>query len=253
MALALAGFALPGAPASSVAAVGDPVAAIQHQLVKGRGVRVVVYNTSNNGDGWRRFKPTKGVVGFGDGKVMATDLVDHQMQGVRDICIGKRIWQYKPWGNDPKGKKWVTYPWKCDLRLGAGDLRLDKPAVLAAVLSTATSERPSGTYDSVSTTLHQGVMTFRQLWEVRPELRPKREDESSSWPIEWRLWIGKDGLVRRAWVTWRESDQSSLKGATNGQGWFGFAEDIRYSGWGTKLTIKPPPPTQTTAINFPKH
>ncbi|MFE0075029.1 hypothetical protein ACFWYW_39830 [Nonomuraea sp. NPDC059023] len=251
MVLALAGSALTGAPATSAAAVGDPVTAIQHQMVEGRGVRVVVHRTYNDGRGWRRFKPTKGVVGFGAGKVVATDLVDHQVGGSRDICIGKHLWQKGPLQTHVKDKKWVRYPWTCELRLAAGDLRLDKPAVLAAVLSTTTSERPSGTYDEVSTTLHQGVMTFRRLWEVLPELRPEPEDERGSWPIEWRLWVGEDDLVRRAWVRWRRPDHSSFKGATHGQGWFGFVEDIRYADWGMKLTIKPPPPAQTRAISIP--
>ncbi|MEV1242695.1 hypothetical protein [Nonomuraea sp. NPDC049750] len=91
--LTLAGPALVGAPASDAATTDDPAAAIQRQLVKGHGVRTTRYTTFryttfNSGSGWERFKPTKGVVGFGDGKVVATDLWDFQVRkaGVRDIC-----------------------------------------------------------------------------------------------------------------------------------------------------------------------
>lgn len=259
MVLALAGSALHAVPAPSVAAAGtavDPVAAIQRQMVKGRGVRVVEYSTFNNGDGWDRFKPTKGVIGFGNGKVVATDLVDHQIRKSRDICIGKRQWEHDPSKKHPKGKKWVTFPvmfaWQCELRLEAGNLRLDKPEMFAAVLATTTSEQPSEMYDGVPTTLRQGVMTFSQLWALRPELRPKQEYGHSEWPIQWRLWIGKDGLVRRVWVKWKEPEYEEFKGVSGGQGWFGHVDDIRYSDWGMKLTIKPPPPAQTRALKLPK-
>ncbi|MFI6900587.1 hypothetical protein ACIBKY_04970 [Nonomuraea sp. NPDC050394] len=175
---------------------------------------------------------------------------------MRDICIGKHLWVHDPSQKRPKSKKWVTLseitPWMCKLHLEAGSLQLDKPDVLAAVLATTASEQPSATYDGVSTTLHQGVMSFRQLWAVRPELHPEpRDGEYGEWPIEWRLWIGTDGLVRWVWVKWRQPE-GRFKGGTGGQGWFGFIDDVRYSDWGTKLTIKPPPPSQTTVLKLPK-
>ncbi|MFI9597513.1 hypothetical protein [Nonomuraea sp. NPDC052265] len=253
--LTFAGATLPGLPAPGAAAAWtavDPVAATRRQMVKGHGVRIVQHSTFNNNGEWERFKPTKGVIGFGDGKVVATDLVDHQVDDVRDICIGKRQWVYDPTKKRAEGKKWVALPvllpYQCRLRLEVGYLQLDKPKVFAAVLATRTSERPSDRYDGVPTTLHEGVMTSRQLWDVRPELRPEQDDnEYAEWPVTWRLWIGQDGLVRRGWVKWRQPE-GRLKGATGGQGWFGFVEDIRFSHWGMKVTIKPPPRSQTTAF-----
>ncbi|WP_188196762.1 hypothetical protein [Nonomuraea sp. SYSU D8015] len=35
----------------------------------------------------------------------------------------------------------------------------------------------------------------------------------------------------------------------NRQGWWGRVVDVRYSDWGMKLTIKPPPAAQTIALN----
>ncbi|MGW4406466.1 hypothetical protein ACWEJ6_20710 [Nonomuraea sp. NPDC004702] len=237
-------------PAYGAATADDPVAAIQRQLVDGHGVRITEYSTFNSGPvfGWERFKPTQGVVGFGAGKVVATDLWDHQLgeAGVRDICIGDREWEYDPKEKRlPAGKKWVTFKWPCRLRLETGYLRLDRPAVLAAVLATTTSTKASGIYDGSPTTLHEGSITFRQLWKVRPDLRGDTlKDEHGEWGIDWRLWIGEDGLVRRAWSKWREPEGDKWKGATNGQGWFGYIHDVRYSDWGMKLTIKPPPTAQ---------
>ncbi|SEG96326.1 hypothetical protein SAMN05444920_109348 [Nonomuraea solani] len=256
--LTVTGLALLGVPAVGAAKAGDPVAAIQRQLVKGHGVRITEYSTFNSGPflGWERFKPTKGVVGFGDGKVVATDLWHYQLgeAGVRDLCIGKRLWEYDPKDKPRNGKKWVTFKHPCVLRLETGYLRLDKPDVLAAVLATTTTTKASDTYDGSPTTLREGSISFRQLWNVRPELRDgTMENEHADWEIDWRLWIGQDGLVRRAWSKWREPEGEKWKGATDGQGWFGFVKDVRYSDWGIKLTIKPPPTAQTIALNKLKH
>ncbi|GAA2211380.1 hypothetical protein GCM10009850_068390 [Nonomuraea monospora] len=256
--LSVIGSALYGTPAVGAATAGDPVAAIQRQLVKGYGVRITEYDTFNSGriSGWERFKPTKGVVGFGDGKVAATDLWDFQLgvAGVRDICIGKRIWDYDPADKLPNGKKWVTFKYPCVLRLQTGHLRLDEPKVLAAVLETTKTTKASDTYDGTPTTLHEGSISFRQLWNVRPELRDGSvKNEHADWEIDWRLWIGKDGLVRRAWSKWREPEGDKLKGLSDGQGWFGYVKDVRYSDWGMRLTIKPPPAAQTIAFDKLKH
>lgn len=252
--LTVTGLALYGAPAVGAAKAGDPVAAIQRQLVKGHGVRITEYSTFNSDptSGWERFKPTKGVVGFGDGKVVATDLWHHQLgkAGERVICIGERLWVYNPEAKLPKGKKWVAIKDACVKPLETGYLRLDTPAVLAAVLATTTTTNASDTYDGSPTTLHQGSISFRQLWNVRPDLRGgSLHDEHADWEVDWRLWIGKDGLVRRAWSKWRQPEGEAMKGITGGRGWYGFVEDARYSDWGMKLTIKPPSAAQTIAFN----
>ncbi|MEV0312327.1 hypothetical protein [Nonomuraea fuscirosea] len=255
MTLTVAGLALHGgAPAVGAAKAGDPVAAIQRQLVKGHGVRITEYSTFNSDptSGWERYKPTKGVLAFGDGKVVATDLWHHQLgkAGERVICIGERLWVYNPEAKLPKGKKWVAIKDACVKPLETGYLRLDTPAVLAAVLATTTSTNASDTYDGSPTTLHQGSISFRQLWNVRPALRGgSLHDEHADWEIDWRLWIGKDGLVRRAWSKWRQPEGEAMKGITGGRGWYGFVEDVRYSDWGMKLTIKPPSAAQTIAFS----
>jgi hypothetical protein len=114
----LVGSAFSGMPASGADVAGDPSTAVKRQLVKGHGVRIVRDNTFNMGDGWERFKPTKGVIGFGDGKAVATDVWDPQLgeADVRHICIGGRRWEYNPKEKRPNGKKWSTIKAYCDLR-----------------------------------------------------------------------------------------------------------------------------------------
>ncbi|WP_043641314.1 hypothetical protein [Nonomuraea candida] len=252
--LTVTGLALYGSPAAGAAEAGDPVAAIQRQLVKGHGVRITRHITSASSwfPSWERAKPTVGTVGFGDGKVVATDLWYHQAEGAgaRHICIGKRLWEYIPKKKWPEGRKWVTTRFPCVLYLGTGYLRLDEPAVLAAVLATTTSARTSGSYDGSPTTLHEGSISFRQLWNVRPELRDGSvKEEHADWEIDWRLWIGKDGLVRRAWSKWREPAGEEPGSTTDGRHWYGFVDDVRYSDWGMKLTIKPPRAARTISAH----
>ncbi|MFI7700801.1 hypothetical protein [Nonomuraea sp. NPDC049480] len=248
MVLTLGALSLTSLPASSTAEALDPVTAIQRQLVKGKGVRIDDRRTFNGGGygGWERFKPVKGIVGFGNGKVVATDLRDYNFakSGLRNICIGKRAWQYEP-KKLPKGKTWVTYPWECELRLQSGYVRFDAPAVFEAVLATTASKKPGNAYEGIATTYYEGAITLRQLWEVEPALRVGFDEEDGDRKIDWRLWIGKDQLVRRAWTKWRVPEPEALKGVSRGQGWFGYIHDVRYSEWGMKVAINPPSAAQT--------
>ncbi|MFG1685864.1 hypothetical protein ACGFNP_37270 [Nonomuraea sp. NPDC049269] len=250
-ALTLAASVLTGAPAAGAGTAPDPVAAMQRQLVKGHGVRIDQRDTFNSGLDWDRLEPEKGVIGFGNGKVVATDLRDYNSakRGTRNLCIGERGWQYKPKGL-PHGKTWVTYKWPCQLAVGSEYIRLDEPATFKAVLATTTSRRPAGTYDGTRTTLYQGTITFGQLNDAHPakDISPLSKPEYADWTVSWRLWIGQDQLVRRAWSKWREPETEAMKGATSGQGWFGFVCDVHLSDWGMKADIQPPPRDRTATI-----
>ena len=243
-ALTLAASTLTGAPAASAGAAPDPVTAIQRQLVKGHGVRIDERDTFNSGLDWDRLKPVKGVIGFGNGKVVATDMRDYNSakHGTRSLCIGERGWTYDP-KKLPKGKTWVTYKWPCKLTVGLDYIRLDEPASFKALLATTTSRQPAGTYDGTRTTLYQGTITFGQLNDAHPakDISPLSKPEYADWTVSWRLWIGQDGLVRRAWSKWREPKPE----ATTGQDWYGFVDDVRLSDWGVRADIQPPPRNRT--------
>ncbi|MEU8320652.1 hypothetical protein AB0C33_20040 [Nonomuraea sp. NPDC048881] len=238
-------------------AVSDPADAIQRRLVPGHGVKIVQRTRVNWFGSWSTHKPVRGVVGFGKGKIVATDLTNYNLgrHGIRNICIGKRGYQlYAEPDPDqplPPGKSWVTYEWPCRLVLKSGHhVSLSDPATLRAVLATTARKRPAGVYDGVRTTLHEGAITFAQLHKVNPAMRigfrSKPTGEYASWKVSWRLWIGRDQLVRRAWSAWREPNDSRDKSATENP-YYAFEEDLRLSNWGMKADIQPPPADETVS------
>ncbi|GGT22164.1 hypothetical protein ACFFV7_48550 [Nonomuraea spiralis] len=244
-------------PAVRADAVTDPAGAIQRRLVPGHGVRIVQRTKANWFGSWSTHKPVRGVVGFGKGKIVATDLTNYNLgrAGIRNICIGKRGYQLEARPDAdrplPPGKRWVTYEWPCRLDLKSGHhLSLSDPATLRAVLATTTSRRPAGMYDGVRTTVHEGVITFAQLHKVNPDMRigarSRPTGEYASWKVSWRLWIGPDQLVRRAWSAWRDPNDS-LDRSAGEPPYYSFVEDLRLSDWGMKVDIQPPPADETVS------
>ncbi|MFI6921852.1 hypothetical protein ACIBIZ_18050 [Nonomuraea spiralis] len=134
---------------------------------------------------------------------------------------------------------------------GVRIVSLSDPATLRAVLATTTSRRPAGMYDGVRTTVHEGVITFAQLHKVNPDMRigarSRPTGEYASWKVSWRLWIGPDQLVRRAWSAWRDPNDSLDRSAGEPQH-YSFVEDLRLSDWGMKVDIQPPPADETVSL-----
>ncbi len=244
-------------PAVRADAVVDPVGAIQRQLVPGHGVKIIQRTRVNWSGSWSTHKPVRGVVGFGNGKIVATDLTNFNLgpHGTRNICIGKRGYELhaKPdpdWPLPP-GKSWVTYEWPCQLVLKSGHhVSLSDPATLRAVLATTAHKRPAGVYDGVRTTLYEGAITFAQLHKAKPDMRigfrSRPTGKYATWKVSWRLWIGPDQLVRRAWSSWRDPNDSLDRSAVD-KPYYAFVEDLRLSNWGMKLDIQPPPADETVA------
>jgi hypothetical protein len=255
--LLVASSTVTAGPAVQADAVMDPADAIQRQLVPGHGVRIVERTRSNWFGSWSAHKPVRGVVGFGKGTIVATDLTNSNLgrHGTRNICIGKRGYEsdVKTDLHDPlpPGKTWVTYEWPCQLVLKSGHhVSLSHPATLRAVLATTARKRPAGVYDGVRTTLYEGTITFAQLHKVNPGMRigfrSKPTGKYASWKVSWRLWIGRDQLVRRAWSAWREPNDSRDRSAGE-QPYHAFVEDLRLSDWGMKAGIQPPPADETVS------
>ncbi|MFI6321891.1 hypothetical protein ACIBG8_30455 [Nonomuraea sp. NPDC050556] len=180
-------------PSARADARVDPVGAIQRQLVPGHGVKIVQRARLYMSGGWSTAKPVYGVVGFGKGKVVATDLKNPNLglNGTRNICIGEQGYEsyLKPDPDDPipPDKTWVTYEGTCRLALQSGYVSLTDPVTLRAVLATTERKRPAGAYDGVRTSLYEGSITFEQLYKANPDMavalgfRPT--GEYASWKV----------------------------------------------------------------------
>lgn len=253
----MAASAVTAGPALRADAVVDPAGAIQRQLVPGHGVKIVERSRMFMFGSWSTVKPVRGVVGFGKGKIVATDMKNPNLglRGTRNICIGKRGYesyvQRDPDDPLPPGKTWFTYDRPpCRLVLKSGFVDLADQDTLRAVLATTTDKRPAGVYDGVRTTLYQGTITFAQLGKAKPNLRigfrSKPTGKHGTWKVSWRLWIGGDQLIRRAWSSWREPNDGPNKSPGDDR-YYAFVDDLRLSDWGMKVDIKPPPADETVS------
>ncbi|MEV4018867.1 hypothetical protein AB0J35_51095 [Nonomuraea angiospora] len=246
-------------PAVRADTVVDPTGAIQRQLVPGRGVKIVERSRMYMFGEWSSVKPVRSVVEFGKSTIVARDTKDPNLglRGTRNLCIGKRNYQWDvkrdPEDRLPPGKSWVSFdddlcPSRLVLKSGYVDLA--HAATLNAVLATTTVRRPAGVYDGVGTTRYEGSITFAQLAKAKPGLRisfrSKATGTYGDWKVSWRLWIGSDQLVRRAWSSWREPNDSLDRTAAEDP-YYAFVDDLRLSDWGMKVHITPPPADQTVS------
>ncbi|MFI6595532.1 hypothetical protein ACIBHX_04740 [Nonomuraea sp. NPDC050536] len=233
-----------GAPASATTAQ-DPVTAIQHQLVKGHGVKIVSRGQwDEGGRGWINHLTQHDIVGFSDGKVAGTE-TSYTVDGlhVREICVNGHMYERRG-----KKKRWTGITWRCMKFLGLPLVNLANARILKAILSSTTQTRPDEVYDGTPTTLYQGTITQGQLAAIDPALFGKDAAKCADWVVLWRLWIGKDQLVRRIWTS---SDVCGMD-TKEGDKRFHALDDIRLTDWGMKVTIKPPPASQTKMLTHPK-
>ncbi|MEU7748684.1 hypothetical protein [Nonomuraea sp. NPDC049158] len=243
--------------AGQAAVALDPVAALKRQFVKRHGARITVYSASTTVASDSR-KPTKwstGVVEFDKGGVMATDLT-YPSPGTRHIQTRKRFYEYDkdPALRHPK-KKWVLIDLQPPFLIEVGHIRVTDPATLKAVLATTARTQPGPVYDGTRTTLYEGVITFAELGKAYPKMNigfGAKPEDYPDWTVSWKLWIGQDQLVRRAWSAWREPNNTKNKSFPDE---YISAEivDIRLSRWGMKLHISQPPADQViTAKEYTK-
>ena len=245
--------------AGQAAAALDPVAALKRQFVKRHGVRITVYTASTAIDSDAR-KPTKesaGVVEFGKGGVMATDLAypDAATPGTHYLHTRKRFYeQLSDPAQRPPKKKWILIDWRPDFLIELGHIRVTDPVTLKAVLSTTARTQPGPVYDGTRTTLYEGMITFAQLRKAYPKMSigfGSKPEDYPDWTVSWKLWIGQDQLVRRAWSAWREPND--IKDENFPDEYISAVVDTRLSRWGTKLHISLPPANQViTAKEYRK-
>ncbi len=244
-------------PASAGTATFGPADALRHQIVEGRGVTMSEVTTNIREDGERTAFRKKIRAEFGKGTVAALDVLDVADDRVpkpapRFITIDGRTFCQGWLCPAPEGKSWVVLSESKKIRpfLESGGIDLVRPATLKAVLATAEAKNAGGVYDSTRTTIYQGTLTLGELYKISPAYRdqysftgkgPKGKEAKRE--VSWRIWLGKDQLVRRVWTT-----RTGPLGTDNGaKRWKTTITDARLTGWGAKMDIAIPSDEETAS------
>ncbi|MFF5247179.1 hypothetical protein ACFY3V_23060 [Streptosporangium sp. NPDC000095] len=235
----VAGF---GTTAGAQGAPVDPIDALKRRLVENRGVKMSMVRTVTEEQKDKDYVWTKAVAEFGKGKIVAVDMTHDsdrikRVDPVRQIIFEGR--QYIQNDYLPDGKSWfLNEDDEVRPELDAGWIKLADPAMLKAVLATTKVKRPAGVYDGTRTTLYQGTMTVGQLSKASQGfpfgLVVMLTEKEAKAKMSWRLWLGEDQLVRRAWGSW------SQPFSKNGGVPVSSVVDARLTGWGAETDIAAP-------------
>ncbi|MFI6798435.1 hypothetical protein [Streptosporangium canum] len=240
----------PGTAAGAQTTPISPADALRRQLVENRGVTMSEVTTWGR-DGEKNRSRRKIRAEFGKGTVTADDVrhvprSDDPQPPVRFLTFTGRTYCQGWICPAPEGKTWVLFYEDEKTRpfLESGGIDLGDPAALRAVLATTEAKRPGGVYDGTRTTIHQGTITYAQLYKASPAFRDhygRKPPTGSATKVKvsWRLWLGKDQLVRRVQTSWTEL-------VFNGTSVEGFhVIDARLTGWGAETDIPVPSADET--------
>lgn len=251
------------APASAQAAPSvkaDPVSALKRQFKAHRGVKLAE-NTKIIGEGKKYraiFTRRAGVLEFGRSGLVASDLTtkftlpseDGELKGLfapsRTVSVKGVSYTSGGTFSDsmPEGKKWLRTPGDTGPLVSAVQQIIStvEPGTLKATLAHTGARRPGGTWDGTRTTVHSGTITLGELFKASPSVRAmlggKPSGRSATLPVSWKIYIGSDQLVRRVVTSYTES----TRGLNSTE--LTYVNDTRYTGWGTRVTVKAPPAGQ---------
>ncbi|MEU4326415.1 hypothetical protein [Nonomuraea dietziae] len=227
IALALA-TAVPAQPAPKP----DPVKVLDDQVEPGRGVTIsVVTRVRTDGRHYLTARTTRvagfrkgGSVDVDDSTTMYSPLGNERMDDefrFPTLLIRAKGKSYTSGGrligHLPLDRKWVRHHYP-ERNLADVTVDLFRPGTLRALLATATS-RTSSTAKGF---IHAAKIPGRPLGGSR----------LSREKVAWALWFDAEGRVTR--MTTRISEQ------TNDHE-LGITSDLRFTGWGAKVTVEPPP------------
>ncbi|GAA3444166.1 hypothetical protein [Planomonospora venezuelensis] len=251
---AVSATAVLAAPASASAAhvqAPDPLAALKGQLATGRGVAFSDVTKTTSGGKSRVFSRLKGSLGFSRSGIASADMTGrlHVPEKDKEVLPGlgkldrpeRVIWvkniSYVSGGLFgevlPEGKKWLRTPGMAFGIVGVSSHSVNaaEPATLKALLARATVKHPSA---------YSGKITFSELYKVSPWFRAsfggKPTAKEAKTVITWKLALGAGRLPARLTAAYRGTE-GTTKGST-------VTMDTRYTGWGSKVTVKAPPADQ---------
>ncbi|MER7501092.1 hypothetical protein AB0L05_22100 [Nonomuraea pusilla] len=233
--LALTTAAALATAAPAQAAPADPVKALKKQFSAGHGVRVSeTSRTSMKGESLMTMK-TSATLAFGAKGVVASDVRNRSAKKdafasiftpERAITVGG--YQYAKGGlfseELPEGKKWVRYPGGEPSGTYNQVLDIFRPKVLDALVTRAKTAK-GGTYS--------GVISYKDIAKLYGQ---KPDKLLGKIKVKYALGVNAKGLVTRLTTDW--ALDFGVLGKVRSQ------TETRYTGWGSKVTVKAPPKSE---------
>ncbi|AWS47071.1 hypothetical protein [Streptosporangium sp. 'caverna'] len=242
-------------PAQAAApAPADPIKALKSQFVVGKGMKFTDLSVVIWDDESEPYLQRTGSFQFGKTGIIASDISSKSAKkssdpraadptGIfapsRTIRIGTTSYlsggsyresmpEGKSWYKDQKGMTGGSSGWFGQL------VNIAEPATLASLLKGA--KRAGVSYS--------GTTTFGRLAKVSPWFRatlPLRSSDKTV--VTFKLTVNRGGLPQRL------TTSHAVTGIFDGPGWEGktITVDTRFTGWGTKVSIKAPPASKVTA------
>ncbi|ACZ84236.1 hypothetical protein [Streptosporangium roseum] len=262
--LACAATAVLSAPAlasTAHAQAADPISALKSQFSSGRGVNFVDTTKTQGPQGNMVLAKRTGALQFGPSGISASDQTAQlrfKASDFEDLTEGEEDEDFSKFFRGlakpervvriknttyvsggvmgefmPADKTWVRFP---DGLLGftgamSQFVNVAEPATLKALLAHATKH--GGTYS--------GKITFGELNKVSPWFRASLgapTAKTAKIVVSWKLFLGSDRLAKRLVTTY----------STAGSAESTVTVDTRYTGWGSKVTVKAPPADQVADL-----
>jgi hypothetical protein len=226
---------VPATPAQ--AAPKDPVQALKGKLISGHGVRFTE-TTTLSGDDKVKLQDRKGTFQFNAKGIAAADMTSNStgLEPERTIRLGKVSYTSGGLWKDrlPEGKTWL----KGGLSAGAGGFQGQvinpaEPKTLATLIKKGRLTRSTIT----------GKITFDELEKVSPWFAASIPLRMHNEKVSYTLTLTSAGLVsgvKSSYAATGVFDKSEFDGKT-------ITIDSRFTGWGTKVSIKAPDPETVTS------
>jgi hypothetical protein len=239
------------------AATADPVKALKSRFVAGKGVKFTDVTTLVEFTGNTTFLKRTGSFQFGRAGIVASDTsarrtVDEAEMPInmvwrltrpeRTIRIGTTsYYSGGPWA-PPKGKTWIKHPHGMSAGFSGwyGQLvNVAEPATLKALITQG--KRTGRTYS--------GAISFGALEKVSPWLQNadviKMPKEYKAAVLRFTLTLGTNGLPQRLVTVY---PQKTHGGTEPGKEERRVSVETRYTGWGSRVTIKAPPASEVAVV-----